>query len=384
MLNSSILEVAIGIVMLYAILSMLVSTIREGIEALLKTRASYLERTIRELLDEAGDGKSKGGKADGEKLTAAIYQHPQIFGLFTGTYDDAGGTKKNSWITRGRNLPSYIPSRNFALALLDMVACGGPKASEKATVHGGLSLARVRANLNLIGNPQVKQALSNAIDTAENDLGKAIANVETWYDSAMERATGRYRRSSQFFLIAIGLAVAIGFNINTFEIADFLYRHPTERGVLIARAQALSASQSAVASSQSDVVRELRDMHLPIGWAHTRPIDCSISGWLAAFLGWLLTGFAVTLGAPFWFDVLNKFVLLRASLKPDDKSASKPPEAPAPPKPAIAPAAGAMAADRSQAPSADPEMHEDGCDLSDEAVPPTEDRDLPAADGGVA
>jgi hypothetical protein len=51
MFNSSILEVAIGVVMLYAVLSMLVSAIREGIEAILKTRASYLERAIRELLN---------------------------------------------------------------------------------------------------------------------------------------------------------------------------------------------------------------------------------------------------------------------------------------------------------------------------------------------
>jgi hypothetical protein len=34
------------------------------------------------------------------------------------------------------------------------------------------------------------------------------------------------------------------------------------------------------------------------------------------WIGWLLTAFAITLGAPFWFDLLNKLVALRSSAKP--------------------------------------------------------------------
>ena len=61
-------------------------------------------RPIRELLqDEKGDG-----------LTKALYDHPLLYGLFKGTYDPA----------KTRNLPSYIPSKNFAVALLDIVARG--------------------------------------------------------------------------------------------------------------------------------------------------------------------------------------------------------------------------------------------------------------------
>lgn len=37
-------------------------------------------------------------------------------------------------------------------------------------------------------------------------------------------------------------------------------------------------------------------------------------------LGWLATALAVTLGAPFWFDLLNKFILVRATVKPAQKS----------------------------------------------------------------
>ena len=38
------------------------------------------------------------------------------------------------------------------------------------------------------------------------------------------------------------------------------------------------------------------------------------------FLGWLLTALAVSMGAPFWFDLLNKFIVIRSTVKPKEKS----------------------------------------------------------------
>lgn len=46
---------------------------------------------------------------------------------------------------------------------------------------------------------------------------------------------------------------------------------------------------------------------------------------LPLLLGWIGTGLAVMLGAPFWFDVLNKFMIVRSTIKPKEKS---PDEAP--------------------------------------------------------
>ena len=297
-----------------------------------------------------------------------------MYGLFTGSYEDARRTlTKTSWFALGRNLPTYIPSKNFAIALLDLAARGGSASAHLTTAPGALSLERVRANVSLIENVGVRRALVTAIDTADNDMRKLIANVEAWYDSAMERATGRYRRASQFFLIAIGLAVAVGFNIDTFEIADFLYRNPTERGVLVARAQVLSAGQSPVALDQ------LAAAHLPIGWTRTKHPDTPTE-LLGALLGWLMTGFAVTLGAPFWFDLLNKIVLVRTSLKPSDRPPPTPPAAVAQVN-----ALGTLDAPPLQLMAARADAHEeaDGC-AALATAPPTDDRDLPPAQGGVA
>jgi hypothetical protein len=64
-------------------------------------------------------------------------------------------------------------------------------------------------------------------------------------------------------------------------------------------------------------LKSLDGMGLPIGWPETGGWEWN-SIWMH-LLGWLLTAFAVSLGAPFWFDVLNKFMAARSATKPEDK-----------------------------------------------------------------
>ena len=118
MFGSSILEVGAGLALIYLLLSLVCSATAELIESFLKKRARDLERGIRELLsDKSGDG-----------YVAKLYNHPLIYSLHQGEYRPGGLHK---------NLPSYIPSRNFALALMDVVAPehkGGVSGAAGATV----------------------------------------------------------------------------------------------------------------------------------------------------------------------------------------------------------------------------------------------------------
>jgi hypothetical protein len=38
----------------------------------------------------------------------------------------------------------------------------------------------------------------------------------------------------------------------------------------------------------------------------------------------LITGFAISQGAPFWFDLLNRFMVVRSTVKPNEKSEEQP------------------------------------------------------------
>src|SRR5512132_2778688 len=95
MLGSMALELAISMVFVYLLLSLLCTAINEWIAGLLALRSKTKEQGIRNLVN---DGSGTG-------FAKALYDHPLIKGL----------------CEQGHK-PSYIPSRIFALALLDMIA----------------------------------------------------------------------------------------------------------------------------------------------------------------------------------------------------------------------------------------------------------------------
>jgi hypothetical protein len=78
-----------------------------------------------------------------------------------------------------------------------------------------------------------------------------------------------------------------------------------------------------------DVVEAISTASLPIGWSELPRRD----QWLTMILGWLITAFAVSLGAPFWFDLLNKFINVRASGKAPEEEPKAPKEVPVPKEP---------------------------------------------------
>jgi hypothetical protein len=63
-----------------------------------------------------------------------------------------------------------------------------------------------------------------------------------------------------------------------------------------------------------------------VGWnrADPRTTPQTTADWLTKILGLLLTAFAISLGAPFWFDVLNKIIVVRSTVKPKEKSPEEP------------------------------------------------------------
>ena len=411
MFGSAMLEVAIGIIFVYMLVAIICSAIREGIEAQLKTRAAYLERGIRELLHDPR----------GKALARSVYEHPLIFSLYSSKYVPGGdGGKKPGLLARGVGLPSYIPARNFATALMDIAARGPDPLLASDHRAPVLSLDSIRENVINIECEPVQRVMLTAIDSAQGSLDRARQNLEDWYDSGMDRVSGWYKRSTQMIIFCIGLVAAVGMNVNTITIADFLYRDDTARAAIVARAEAVSADTAFITRGYQVAKQELEALNLPIGWSDGWGAPRQPSGvgdlWNGLFgpiLGWLLTALAATMGAPFWFDLLNKVMVIRSTVKPHEKSpeegsedrqpkASKasPPApaeaAPAAPAaaaapvpglpeaalaPAQAPAAAASAATAALAASAQIAL-EDACDIPITHV--TSDEDLPAAEGGVA
>ena len=381
MLGLPMLDVAIGIIVVFILVSLICSTVREAIEGLMKTRAAYLEQGIRELLHDKG--------AVG--LAASFYNHPLIYSLYSGGYAPKD-QKRRFWLAYGANLPSYIPSKNFAAALMDLAARGRNTDVGNSDASTPLvSLEAIRANVGNLQNPRVQRLLLTAIDAAQGDINKAQKNLETWFDTGMDRVSGWYKRSTQWILFLIGLFVAVALNVNTITIADYLARTPEARKAFVQAAEQLRSDDPAPQKT-------LEALDLPIGWSAP---PATPRAWLITITGLLLTAFASTLGAPFWFDVLNKIMVIRSTVKPHEKSpeeasedrqksgtaqpttvvvqtgagggdaAPQSPPAPPPPQPVL-PAGG------------DLESDVDACDVEVGPGDITPDEQLPAAVGGVS
>jgi hypothetical protein len=432
MFGSVILEVAIGVIFVFILVSIICTALREALEGFLKTRSAYLEHAIRELLHDK----------DATGLARNVFEHPLIFGLFLGEYKPPATTAAPGLFSgRGRNLPAYIPSRNFAVALMDMAARGpATDLVTSATATQVVSVETIRNNILNIGNAPVQRVLLNALDSANGSLDKAQANLEAWYDSAMDRVSGRYKRASQTIIFWIGLVVAVFLNIDALRVAKYLYSHDAERTALVARAETAARDSQFLKGTEYAQARSALDsIGLPIGWdgvkllqkpwtrvavldragkprldAEGKPMTRTVTRfWEYVFspiLGWLMVAAASMLGAPFWFDVLNKVMVIRSTVKPHEKSPeedsedrqikARTPVAPAAPAaPAAsggvasgagavgqAPAgAGGAAAAVAPAAPADPMDNYnnlEGCGVEPETL--TDDEDLPPAEGGVA
>lgn len=283
MLGSTILETAVGLILIFLLMSLICSALREAFESMMKQRALDLQCGIRELLQDR----------DGHGLAKELYSHPLVYGLFTGEYKPIHTTSVTRWFLRGGKLPSYIPSSNFARALLDLEMQGR------------------------VESPEINAVLRSLAQGADDDVTALRVNVEEWFNASTDRIGGWYKRRTQGVLFAIGIAAAITLNVNPLVIGNALFKEADLRATAVATAQSYTGNGAAEGRQSYEAnMKQLHDLAgagLPMGWETGTAKDAPFYKML---LGWLITALAVTLGAPFWFDLLNKFMSVRSTVKP--------------------------------------------------------------------
>lgn len=320
MFGSAALDVAISLALLYFLLAVLISGLNEFIAGAANARAKSLQIGIRRLLDGTVivDGTQ-------QKLDLALYGHALIKSLHTRRWFLPGAEPRK---------PSYIPGHVFRAALEDLLIPADPKA-------GPRSLRALREGVEKLPEGDAKKALRAIVAEANDDLDRARAGVERWFDDAMERVSGWYKRQVQVILFGIALGLALALNADTLTIANSLAHSPEARAFVVAAAEQVAKQTpppGAEAGAPSfEKVRatlaQVEDLQIPLGWP---------TGWvevgrllrdpgagLVKLLGILVTAFAASLGAPFWFDLVNKFVSLRAAGQPPAKTEPESGKAPA-------------------------------------------------------
>ncbi len=284
-----VLDVAIGLIFIYLILGLMCSALQEVVARWFKLRSGNLWSGIENLLKD-GDGGDTS-------LADKLYNHPLIKKL-------------------GRNgaKPSYIPSRTFTLALLDVIKVPGAK---------GGPLSEAKNSVNKLDNEDLKKTLSSLINDVEGDIEETRIRIETWFDDSMDRVAGWYSRQARtiMFLLAFGLTVAL--NVDSIVIAKTLWREPVLREAMVKSAQARHVEGMPESEKNfTEFKDQLDELSLPIGWEKFPP-EWEKERFFQAVFGWILSALAISLGAPFWFDILGKFLSIRNAGRKPDRSQPK-------------------------------------------------------------
>lgn len=326
--NSAVLDVMIGLVFVYLLLAIICTAANEWIAGLLKARARVLKRSLHRLLGSQPVEEND----DPTGLLQKFYAHPLIRGMMR---DDGGHC-------------AYLPARTFAKVLMDLIS--PPEG-------GRLDVRTVWDGLQNMPDGDVKRTLHALLkglgDGDEGDLQKAI---EAWFEDSMDRATGWYKRRTQVWTLIVATVITLLSNADTIQIGRRLWADPVLRGAVVeeakARAQKPRPSVTVEYPNEDDptnpVVKEIgggdddgnvltdkerEQLGRLIGWQRADVVNWTWwPGLPLHLLGWLLTILAVSLGAPFWFDVLNKFMNVRSAGKSPDEAAKRPEKKKLPPQ----------------------------------------------------
>ena len=319
------LDVAIGLLFLYLLLALVCSTVNEAISTALGMRARFLQLGLLNILSAAPNPTDQG-KAALQKF----YSHPLVQTLVRpkrGPDPATDPTEPTKW-WRKPPYPSYLPSRTFVAALTDLArdttawrAEAGPDEAEAAVKRMNAATEEFERTIASIPNTRLSEALLAVYRSVESDASRFHHAAERWFDDAMERVSGWYKRRTQLFLFAIATFTVVALNADSITAGRVLWRDDAVRAAVVKKAEAAAEGDL----EETEVEEAVKQLDLPLGWELSTgngptEIPNDLLAILAKLFGLALTIGAVMLGAPFWFDLLSKIMRVRSTGAPPPAS----------------------------------------------------------------
>lgn len=289
------LKVVIGIIFVLLLLSLLATTIMELVSSLFRLRGRNLERALRNMLQDR----------NGDDMVMKLFQENSMYKQLS-----SGKDKQRP--------PSYMGANTFQSILFDVLLDGNEQ-----------NMDSLRHRIQNLGNEELRNVLNQLMQETNGQLDDFRWKTREWYDNVMDRASGWYKRKTQRILVFVGLAIGIGFNADTLELYQRLERDPATLEQVVSMAEQYveynegrdfniqdKEFDHAYADLQAIVRNEIESIKSPLGLGWQNADLSALStpeGLLLKIAGFIVTALAISLGAPFWFDLLRKIVNIRQS-----------------------------------------------------------------------
>lgn len=307
MFGSVLLDTLIGLMAVYLTLALAVTAVNEFIAQFLSMRSVMLKKAIQNLLvPETVEGTPS--KDDQETLRKFL-SHPLIAAL-----------------APSGKFPSYLEAQTFARTVVQILSGDGKPVTKAVEELQGT----LRYTLSALG-ADGKMLVSDELEK----------HLTVWFNGAMERVSGWYKRRLQLISLVIAAFLVVLVNADTVAIFRELTVNRAAREQMVSVAEQYLAEdeggtgETVPAKRSSDQIKadlvRIQESGLPLGWsgrtegsqdlvASPRDYPKSFHSITSKVIGLLISIFAVSLGAPFWFDLLSRFMQVRSSgKKPEDK-----------------------------------------------------------------
>lgn len=231
-------------------------------------------------------------------------------------------------LAEGRALAAEYPD---PMGNIQRAVAGLPNGHTKESLLVLIDKTKLETPLNL-----------NLINTAQVQAERLQQNIEQWFNDSMTRSGGWYKRWTQKVLLGVAIVVVLGANVDTLTLAKRFMRDNALRASVVAAAEKTIQNDSVNPTkdnqARQDFLKEADKLSLPLGWVpdaadpyKADQIPQTTVGWLMKLLGLAISIFAISLGAPFWFDILSKVVNLRGAGTPPGETKKSAPQPAAPP-----------------------------------------------------
>lgn len=298
----NVLSLAIGMITVYLVLALSVTAFNEAIAATLSSRGKWLQRGVASLF--SSDARDRGDMT----IAKRVYDSPYI-----------------AYLQRGsRFLPSYLPAWNLLQGMLEAASTTGNRAL--ATLDDLRAAAK-----DLPAGSPIRVGLEHLLATGDGTVEDFKKRYEAWFATFEAQVMAWYRQKTQLVVGGLSIVVALAMNVDTLQLVNQLATDPkvrealAEQGSQLARQPDLAAASAALpAASQPGLAAAIETVQqrsaslnasgLKLGWTE-RAWRSTWQSPLSAFeklVGLLLSAFAVSMGAPFWFDLLKNLVSIRA------------------------------------------------------------------------
>ena len=186
------------------------------------------------------------------------------------------------------------------------------------------------SDIHLLTNlSTLARRIQSQVDNQEVKLVEFQQGLADWFDQSMVRAGGTYKRNAKLYSFCLGLLVAVLANVDSITMIDRLYKNQSlsdtatqlANQVVQNNPQAITNLNKANnAQERNKAIQPVKEninvvvdqiSVFPIGWNLPKDAQVPPLAWLSRLVGWFISAIAFSMGAPFWFEILSKFMNVR-------------------------------------------------------------------------